>query len=75
MNYEVAFCDGRVSATFKSPEILRKFIGVVEDCIKSEVFNANWENAGDLIGFLLDLKEAQKESKKMEVGEDDLVWH
>lgn len=75
MNYEVAFCNGKVYATFKSPEMLRKFIGVVEDCIKSEVFNANWESAGDLITFLLDLKEAQKESKHKEAEEDDIIWN
>ena len=75
MNYEVAFCNGKVYATFKSPEMLRKFIGVVEDCIKSEVFNANWEGAGELIAFLLDLKQAQKESNHGEVEENDIVWN
>jgi len=64
--FEVASYKGKVMATFKSQEILRKFIGVVEDLVKSEVFNSHYEEAKELIEFMMELKKAQREFREYE---------
>ena len=68
--YEVAFDNGKVFATFKNPSILRKFMDCVEDEIKSKVFNNNYREAKDLIGFLLDLEDAYKTMEEGDKNEE-----
>lgn len=66
MQYEVACTNGRVYATFTSLEVLDKFIRVIEDLIQSEIFNNHYEEAKELIDFLLDLKASRKKLMKEE---------
>lgn len=70
MKYEVAHVDGKVYATFKDSLMVRKFIDVVEDVIKSNVFNNNYSAARDQIDFLLALKTIYREMRDSEENEE-----
>lgn len=70
MKYEVAHVDGKVYATFKDATMVRKFIDVVEDVIKSSIFNNNYSAAREQIDFLLALNAAYREMRDSEKNEE-----
>lgn len=70
MKYEVAHVDGKVYVTFRDAMMVRKFIDVVEDTIKSNIFNNNYSAAREQIDFLLALTAAYREMRDSEKNEE-----
>jgi len=64
MNFEVGFRGEEVQISFDSQEVLKKFIGILEDVAKSELINGHLENTRDTINFLLALKAVYPHMKK-----------
>ncbi len=66
MNFEVGYRSGEVQISIDSMTVLKKLIQISEDTAKSELINGHFEEARDVINFLLALKKAYKE-----MGEDN----
>lgn len=53
-----------ISILLDSPELIKKFISDTEEMVKHYAFSGNFEKVGIYNKFLLELKEAVKETKK-----------
>lgn len=66
---------GKFYVTFNSIALVEKFAKEVEDMAKSKAFNRRWEEAKDLIDFLLSLKNElayAKEDPSTGYSEDEI---
>lgn len=63
-----------LDVSIKEPELVKKFIDLLEEQIKSEIFHNQFKKAGELIAFHQDLEEGYKSMmEKREAKDYDTV--